>query len=117
MNKRRLVLGKGADSIFEITTFEKKEPQFKSIRMPKFKTFEVKLSILLREDQLEYLTNLERQIMKNRSSQNKKERITKNSIIRAYIDILSSVEFDKLEIKDEAELLRRLRSKLVVNRQ
>lgn len=114
MNKRRTVLGKGVESVFEITTFEKKEPQFKTIRMPKFRTYEVKLSILLRGDQLEFLTNLERQIMRKRSSHNKKERITKNSIIRAYIDILTSVEFDKSEIKDEAELLRRLRSKLQI---
>ena len=110
----RAVLGKGAESVFEITKFEKKEPKFKSIRQPKFKTFEVKLSILLRDDQLEHLTNLEWQIMRKRSSGNKKERITKNSIIRAYIDILSSVEIDKAEIRDEADLLRRLKSKLQV---
>jgi len=114
MSKKRVVLGKGADSIFEITTFEKKESQFKPIRIPKFKTFEVKLSILLREDQLEHLTNLERQIMRQRSSENKKERITKNSIIRVYIDVLSSVQFDTSEIRDEAELLRRVKSKLQI---
>ncbi|MEW6096195.1 MAG: hypothetical protein AB1567_06685 [bacterium] len=114
MSKKRVVLGKGADSIFEVTSFEKKEPQLKAIRMPKFRTFDVKLSILLREDQLEHLANLERQIMKSRSSHNKKERITKNSIIRVYIDVLSSVNIDKSEIKDEAELLRRLKSKLQV---
>lgn len=114
MSKKRPVLGKGADSIFEITTFEKKEPQLKTIRIPKFKTFEVKLSILLRQDQLEHLTNLEWQIMKNRSPENKKERITKNSIIRAYIDTLSSVKIDTSEIRDEVELLRRLKSKLQV---
>ncbi|MEW6621501.1 MAG: hypothetical protein AB1422_19570, partial [bacterium] len=111
---KRAVLGKGAESIFEITTFEKKEPHLKSVRLPKFKTFEVKLSILLRTDQLEFLTELERKIMRNRSTQNKKERITKNSILRAYIDVLSSVEIDKSEIRDEAELLRRLKSKLQV---
>jgi hypothetical protein len=114
MSKRRQVLGKGAESIFEITTFDKKESPLKTIRVPKFKTFEVKLSILLREDQLEHLTNLERQIMRSRSSHNKKERITKNSIIRAYIDVLSSVEIDKSEIQDEAELLRRLKNKLQI---
>jgi len=114
MNKRRQVLGQGAESIFEITKLDKKEPQLKPIRIPKFKTYEVKLSILLRQDQLEHLTNLEWQIMRNRSSANKKERITKNSIIRAYIDVLSSVEIDKSEIADEKELFRRLKSKVQV---
>lgn len=112
MNRRRQVLGQGVESIFEITKFEKKEPQLKPIKMPKFKTYEVKLSILLRQDQLDHLTNLEWQIMRNRSSANKKERITKNSILRAYIDVLSNLEIDTSEIPDEKELFKRLKSKL-----
>ena len=75
--------------------------------LPKYETYEVKLTLRLNDEHLEYLTNLERQIMKNRSSKNKKERITKNSILRAMIDAFKEVDFKKEEIPDERELKRR----------
>lgn len=80
--------------------------------IPKFKTYEVKLTLRLAEDQLDFLSSMEREIMKNRSSKNKKERITKNSIIRAVLENLKDVDFDKKEIPDEKELEKRIRRKI-----
>jgi hypothetical protein len=61
---------KGKEDIIE----EKKE------NIPKYKTFEVRLTSLLREDQLEFLEKLIREIHKNREPQYRKERITKNTL-------------------------------------
>jgi len=78
--------------------------------LSKFETFDVKLTIRLNEDQLDFLTNLEREIMKKRSSKNKKERITKNSIIRSLINAFENygAGFNSSEIPDEKELERRI---------
>ena len=54
--------------------------------LAKFETYDIKLTIRLDEDQLDFLTDLEREIMRRRSSKNRKERITKNSIIRSLIN-------------------------------
>lgn len=122
--KRRPVLGKGAESIFTITKIkeEKEIPIEAPIKTAvsttaKFKTFEVKLSVLLREDQLDHLKGLERMIMKKRSSKNKQERITKNTILRTYIDALSGIDLDISEIKNEEELLQRIKKALQINKQ
>lgn len=77
--------------------------------MPKFQTYEVKLTVRLKEDQLQFLSRLEREIMRNRSSANKKERVTKNSIIRAIIDVFQDLKIDTNEIGDEDVLLKRLK--------
>lgn len=81
----------------------------RNLNMPKFQTYEIKLTIRLKEDQLEFLSKLEREIMKNRSRINRRERITKNSIIRAIIDIFKNLNIDTSEIGDEDELIRRLK--------
>ena len=80
----------------------------RSSEVPKFRTFEVKLSILLRDDQLEFLEKLTRDIMANRDSASKRERITKNTILRACVDVLNGVIFDTTDIPDEEELRRRI---------
>jgi Mg2+ and Co2+ transporter CorA len=80
--------------------------------VPKFKSFEVKLSILLREDQLEFLEKLTREIMSKRDSNNKKERITKNTILRACVDVLRKLDIDKVNISDEKELLKRIQDRI-----
>jgi hypothetical protein len=77
-------------------------------RVPKYLQLDVKLYVLLREDQLESLTKLTRQIMKNRTSEYKTERITKNTIIRALIDNLNELTLDVQNIQDEAELTKRI---------
>lgn len=76
--------------------------------IPKFQTYEVKLTLRLKEDQLEFLSRLEREIMKSRSSDNRKERITKNSVIRAMVDTFRNLDIDTREIGDEEELVKRL---------
>lgn len=81
----------------------------KSSGLPKFQAYEIKLTLRLGEDHLEFLSKLEREIMKKRSSANKKERITKNSILRAMINAAKKLDIDTSEIEDEIELTNRFR--------
>ena len=74
---------------------------------PKYKTFDV-LTLRISGEDFEFLHNLEREIMKNRSRENRKERITKNSIIRAMLACLKNVKFDRKNIPDENELRIRM---------
>ena len=46
--------------------------------------------------------------MKSRSRRAKKQRITKNSIIRACLQVFLSLDLDVKEIPDEAELAKRI---------
>ncbi len=77
--------------------------------LPKFKTFEVRLTSLLREDQLEFLEKLTREIQKNRTPEYRKERITKNTIIRVFIDAFMEKKLDTSNIPDEETLLKRIK--------
>lgn len=74
---------------------------------PKYKTFDV-LTLRISSEDFEFLQKLEREIMKNRSKENKKERITKNSIMRAMLACLKNVKFDRKDIPDENELRVRM---------
>jgi len=94
---------KGKEDIIE----EKKE------NIPKYKTFEVRLTSLLREDQLEFLEKLIREIHKNREPQYRKERITKNTLIRVFIDAFKNVKFNIKNIPDEETLLERILEKVI----
>lgn len=81
----------------------------KTEQLPKFMTFEVRLSILIREDQLEYLEKTVRSIMKKRrGGSGAKERVTKNTVIRAMIDALRKVPFDTAGVPDEEALRVRI---------
>ena len=75
--------------------------------LPKYKTFDV-VTLRISHEDFEFLHNLEREIMKNRSKENKKERITKNSIMRAMLGCLKNVKFDRKDIPDENELRIRI---------
>ena len=75
--------------------------------LPKYKTFDV-VTLRISHEDFEFLHNLEREIMKNRSKENKKERITKNSIMRAMLGCLKNVKFDSKDIPDENELRIRI---------
>jgi hypothetical protein len=83
--------------------------------IPKYKTFEVRLTSLLREDQLEFLEKLIREIHKNREPQYRKERITKNTLIRVFIDAFKNVKFDIKNIPDEETLLERVLEKVKID--
>lgn len=67
-----------------------------------------RVTVPLRLNQVEALTNLERKIMKRRSRKAKKQRITKNAIIRACLDVFLELDIDVEEIPNEAELTRRI---------
>jgi len=73
---------------------------------PKYTTYDVKLSLLLTDEHLEYLEKVVREIMRNRRV--KHERITKNTVMRCLVDLLKALPLDVQEIPDEAELRRRV---------
>ena len=77
-------------------------------KVPKFQTFEVRLTALLRDDQLEFLEKLVRDIRKNRTSEFKKERITKNTLIRVFLDAFREANLDLSNVSDEETLLARV---------
>ncbi len=88
----------------QISTGEKKE----KAGIPKFKTFDVRLTSLLREDQLDFLDKLIREIQKNREPQYRKERITKNTLMRVFIDAFMNIKIDTSNIPDEETLLEKV---------
>ena len=71
-----------------------------------------RITLPLRREQLENLIHLEREIMGNRSRGSKKQRITKNSLIRIYVDLMLSVAINTREISDEKELGKRYKQAL-----
>ena len=83
-----------------------------SLEVPKYKSYEVKLTVRLSENHLEFLSSLEREIMKKRSKENRKERITKNSIIRSILDAFKDLNYEKSEISTEEELTKRIKNKI-----
>lgn len=89
-----------------------KRKERRNLEVPKYISYEVKLTVRLSEDHLEFLSSLEREIMKNRSRENRKERITKNSIIRSIIDVFRNLDYEKSEISNEEDLTRRIREGL-----
>ncbi len=72
----------------------------------------VRLTIPVRVDQEELLTKMVRMISSNRDRDHKKARITKATIIRAYIDALSSITVDIDNISNEKVLLQRILTSL-----
>jgi hypothetical protein len=94
----------------------KPEKQEQSLGLPKWKEF-VKVSAYLREDQKDTLDNLAKQIMRSRetgTSNEGKERITANSLVRVAVDILCEKipGFEVEGISNEDELRERM-SKLI----
>ena len=73
---------------------------------PKYATFDIKLSILLTQNQLDQLEKMVKEIMKRRKVKN--ERITKNTIFRCLVDVLAVLPIDLDNIPDEDELRRRV---------
>jgi len=86
---------------------KKTNRQKQTSEVPKFRSY-IKHSVLLSQEHLDHLHNLERAIMAQRKSG--KERITKNSILRCYMDVFSSLNIDLRGIADEAELLKRIKA-------
>jgi len=86
--------------------------QNSSFQLPKYETYEVKLTVRLSESHLDFLSSLEREIMKSRSKKNRVERITKNSIIRSILDVFKNLNYEKAEIPTEKELTKRIQKGL-----
>lgn len=95
---------------------EKKE-KVKSINHLKFKTLKPlklnayeKLLVSIRPEQLEFLERLTKKIMRDRSSEYKEKRITKNTLLRTAVEILEKVEneIDTRNIANEAILRNRI---------
>ncbi len=68
----------------------------------------VRLTVPVRPDQEELLTRIVRTITQSRDRQHRSQRITKATIIRAYIDALSTLPLDINNITDEKILLGRV---------
>ncbi|MDP2360162.1 MAG: hypothetical protein Q8O14_05350 [bacterium] len=81
---------------------ERKPPD----HIPKYQTYEAKLSILISSEQHKVLEDMVAAIMRNR--RDKRERITKNSIFRCLIDFMQTLDVDLENVPDERELLKRL---------
>lgn len=79
---------------------------------PKFLSYEV-MTARLRSDQVDFLNALERRVM--RSREQKGERITKNSLLRAAVDLLETMDLDLRGIGSEEELRARILSSRRVN--
>lgn len=75
-------------------------------KIPKYQTFDAKLSILLTNEQLRYLEDAVAKVMRNRAV--KRERITKNSIIRSLVDFMQTLDIDFTNVPDEKELAKRI---------
>lgn len=68
----------------------------------------VRLTVPVRPDQEELLTRIARTISQNRDRKHRSQRITKASIIRAYIDALADLALDVKNIDGEDILLQRI---------
>ena len=66
----------------------------------------VRLTVPVRPDQEELLTRIARTITQNRDNEHRAQRITKATIIRAYIDALSILPININNISDEKTLLQ-----------
>jgi len=80
--------------------------------VPKFKTFEVRLTVLFRDDHLDFLDRMVRDVNKNRTSQFRGERITKNTVLRAMVDAFRETQADLRNVPDEEALAQRLRARI-----
>lgn len=74
--------------------------------IPKYQTYESKLSILISAEQQKYLEDVVMKVMRQRTR--KHERITKNSLIRCLIEFMKTLDVDLVDVADEKELLKRL---------
>jgi len=90
----------------------KEEKKIEKRDVPKYQTFDIRLTVLLKDEHLDFLEKLVRQIQKNRTKEFKKERITKNTLIRCFIEAFSKVKINTKNISDEETLLARLIDKI-----
>lgn len=82
----------------------------KIVRQPR--VFEVRHTLPLPSDLIDYLEGLAKSINRQRSPSNRKVRVTTNTVIRAWLSSLKGRNFNLSEVKDEADLTERLRKNL-----
>lgn len=66
------------------------------------------MALRLRDDQIEFLTGLELQLRSRGRRDARTERLTKNSIIRAVIDVLPHLDLNLKEVGNEETLRGRI---------
>ena len=78
-----------------------KQPQ-KRIKKDKIEVKEIRVTVPLPASQLAFLEQMERDVFVRRSTENRsKQRLTKNSILRAWIATLEKLKIDIHNIKDD----------------
>ena len=113
-------LGKDPLDWIKPTVEEKKEIKkkekikFEKRGIPKYQTFDIRLTVLLKDEHLDFLEKLVREIQKNRTREFRKERITKNTLIRCFIEAFSKAKINTKNIPDEETLLTRLLEKIKI---
>ena len=71
---------------------------------------EIRMTLPLPASSLSYLDQIERTIFTKRDLKHRsKQRITKNNVVRCWISLLKEIEIDWTNIKDDADILNRLR--------
>lgn len=75
--------------------------------VPRFAAFE--LTVPFHAHQVDRLESLARAIMRGRAVEYRAERITKNTVLRAWLEVLACVNVDLTNLRDEADLVERFR--------
>lgn len=74
---------------------------------PRFAALE--LTVPFHAHQVERLESLARAIMRGRGAEYRTERVTKNTVLRAWLEVLACVNVDVTNLRDEADLVARFR--------
>lgn len=97
----------------DLPIVEKTEPeiQLQINKSGATKVQEIRVTLPLPNDLLSFLDQMERDIFLRRSPKfRSKQRLTKNSIARAWLSVLRQLTININNIQDETDLLRRLRN-------
>jgi hypothetical protein len=89
-----------------------KVTQQKALAVPKYQQLDDRLNVLLTSNQVAVLRDFAKRVLNNRGKEFRKERITKNTVIRALIDLLPNLtqEINIKNIVDEKDLFERLKA-------
>lgn len=99
---------RGGDDVADVSESASAEaPQAASRPVPKFMTL-LPVTARLTEEEVEWLESAERHIMRSRDR--KHERITKNTLLRAAVELLMALRWEQADIADEEELVARLKA-------
>lgn len=95
----------------EVVAIGKKQPAERTQPQPKVK--EIRMTLPLPTDAMEFLDQMEREIfLKRPVNLRSKQRLTKNSILRAWVAILKEIKANITNVKNEQDLTERLKEAL-----